>query len=421
MDECKVDITIRGRRLPGERFATGIVLFSLLACGCQGSPGSSPMAPTAPPVLPPPTIVSIEPADAAPGDPITIRGEGLSAEGAAVLFDGVPGEVLSATSTTILAVVPGVPEGERSVVVRAREVSSAPFPFRVSYRASPVIVPVILGISPASAHVGEEITITGANLASNVLFGDVRALVISGTPSEIVAVVPIVASGARTVVVQRGEEASQPFPIEILHSSPRAVSILPNPARAGLWVTIVGQNLAGVGAAVLIDGALTGGWASGAGSMIARIPELSVGSHELQVRVDGESTPALQLWIDDFDASGIYDVRSVVLQSAGSDCPAPGAERVFAMSLVDDRPRLTVRSGFWTLRGSVDSDGVISAALLADRVGPFQGFLLPYGLLRVGLEGKVTRRPGDGRFEIDATIRTVEPCAMVEHVVGPRR
>ena len=125
--------------------ALQLLCVTLLACE-PGSPGG------ANPVEPPlsadsPTIVSIEPAGAEPGDRVTIRGTHLGGDDVAVSFDGTRSEILWGTATAVLALVPDVPAGDRAVIVSTGGRSSSPF----RYRVSPRILPTILRIEPSSA------------------------------------------------------------------------------------------------------------------------------------------------------------------------------------------------------------------------------------------------------------------------------
>lgn len=392
-----------------------VIGVAVLACEEAGRSGGNPVQPPAPP-----TITSIEPADAAPGDRITIRGSHLAGEGLAVAFDGVQAQVISATSTAIHTVVPDVGQGEHEVTVTSDGRMSSPF----RYGVAAVTLPTILRIEPAGAFVGDEITIVGDFLMGPqvptpiVLVGGVATLVKIGLPSRLVVDVPVLPRGRTTAQVRSGANASAEFPFEVFHSPPVVSSVAPNPARAGLLVTIEGQYLAGPEAAVLVDGSPVAIRPSaGNTEMIATIPPVTIGTHRLQVRVEGDLAAPVPLVIDDFDGSGIYDVRSVVLSSRpAGPCPAVGSLREYTIELIDRRPDLTLRIGLGprNLNGGIDSRGRISVS--AFTCNPLLcGFDPGFRVL-----GRVDRRD-DGSYEIDATIDWGDACGVTDHATGSRR
>ncbi|PKL76189.1 MAG: hypothetical protein CVV27_11580 [Candidatus Melainabacteria bacterium HGW-Melainabacteria-1] len=119
-----------------------------------------------------PFITGIAPANIplVPGQTITISGENFSSSAISnqVLFNGLPGTVLSATPTTVLATVPvGAFSGFVSVVSDGRKGSAYPF----------VITPRLDSISPVEAGEGDLVTISGQhfstdNPAHNAVFFD---------------------------------------------------------------------------------------------------------------------------------------------------------------------------------------------------------------------------------------------------------
>lgn len=89
-------------------------------------------------------------------------------------------------------------------------------------------VPIINSISPSSAEIGDEITITGNNFGPKqgsgywVTFGGIRATVTkSWTKTKIVLLVPSGAGeGQKNVVVVAGRPVSAPYQFTILESTP---------------------------------------------------------------------------------------------------------------------------------------------------------------------------------------------------------
>ena len=404
------------------RFRVLFLLAWVSVPGCEtgGSSGGNPIEPSALP-----TIVSIEPSDAAPGDRITIRGTGLIGEGVTVTFDGVPAQLISATATALLVVVPEVPPGDHSVSVTAGGHASTTF----RYDVAPVPLPTILAIEPAEAHAWDEITITGRNflvgslsVTPSVLVGGVATPVIGiATSSRLVVNVPLLARGSTTVEIRSGAKASGEFPFEVLHSPPVVTSLTPNPVRVGLPVTIEGRHLAGPESAVLVDGSpaairpLTGNT-----QIVATTPPLTIGTHTVQVRVEGDLSTPMPLQIDDFDVTGTYDVRSVVLSSRSDVdiCPDVGTVRDYPIELLDRRPNLSVTIGLGApdLHGSVDFAGGVHAAAFGNCNPLLCGFDPAYWI-----GGQVKRRESDARFEIDATIVRNNLCLVRERVTGLRR
>ena len=399
------------------RILLPLACLFLPVCETGGSSGGNPVES----ILP--TITSIEPSKAAPGDRITIRGTGLTGEGVAVSFDGVPAQLISAITTALLVVVPDVPQGDHLVTVTADGRASTPF----RYGVAPALLPTILAIEPARAHVWDEITITGRNFRidsqarPSVLVGGVAARG-SGlaTPSRIVVRVPVLPRGSTTVQFRSDGKASGEFPFEVVHSTPVVASVTPNPARVGLLITIEGEHLAGPETVVLIDGTPSAlRPLTGTTQLVATVPTVTAGNHILQVRVEGELATPIPLEIDDFDATGTYDVRSEVLSSRSdvAGCPVSGTVREYPIELLDARPDLTmtIGQGAPVLHGSVDSAGGIHAG--AFTCNPLVcGFDPGYWV-----SGQVDRRENDARYEIDATIVRDEPCRLREHVTGVTR
>ena len=385
------------------------------ACGTGGGGQGNPVQP-----ILPPTIGSIDPANAAPGDRVTIRGANFAGN-VVVSFDGVRGQVLSASDTLVIAILPEVAAGDHSVVVSVASSSSQPF----RYRVAPARSPVITAIQPEKAHVGERVVITGMNFGGSgnpdVEFAGVGAITESFTDSRIVAFVPVLGPGATSVTV-RSRTASPEFPYEILHSPPAIVSVVSNPTRAGLWITIRGAYLAGREVSVLVDGLTAEVRRQNATTQLtARVPDVAVGEHELRVKVDGDLSAPFSLRVDDFSAAGVYQVHGVVVRTYGllPGCPLPavGEQRDVQIELFDNRPELVARIGTDTRQyvGTIDSQGRIS--LPAAQPPPIFP-PLPSG---ASIRGLVTLRASDGRLEIDVTIsRSLDFCFTEEHLTGLR-
>ena len=108
-----------------------LVCMVTLGCRTEGGGGGHPVQPQAQP-----TIASIQPSDAAPGDSVTIRGSNFEF-GVTVSFDGVPGQVVSAGDSLAVVVLPNLPPGDHSVVIGVGRASPAPVQAAVALAASP--------------------------------------------------------------------------------------------------------------------------------------------------------------------------------------------------------------------------------------------------------------------------------------------
>lgn len=380
------------------------------ACSGSGSGGD----PTGPPPVtgPAPVITAIQPAQAAPGERITIRGERfqIAPEPVSVTFWGRRATVILVTETTIEAVVPNVSAGAAPVVVTVGDRSSSPFAYQVLQ--SPV--PIITAIEPAQAAPGDQITLRGEHFGVpgepiSVTISDRQALLVSATQNTVVVVVPYVATGAARVVVSVGERSSDPFAYQVLRApAPVIENLFPDPVRADLRLTIAGRNFRTDSLEVLID-EIPVTWISVTGEAIAiRLPaRIALGTHSLRVQIGGDTTPSRPFTVDDFSVTGTYSLQATVISSS---CPEPnrqvGKVRNLSISLTDRRPELFLVGADPSLTsGTVTSDGNISAGT---RTLPS---LFPT------LFGTVTPL-----FEIDLTINhgSFLSCSWREHATGKK-
>jgi hypothetical protein len=153
-----------------------------------------------------------------------------------------------------------------------------------------------------------------------------------------------------------------------------------------------------------------------------RIPNVAVGEHVLRVEVDGDVSAPFALDVDDFSATGVYQVHAVVVRAfallSGCHLPDVGTERDVLVELHDNRPELVARitSDFLQYSGTIDSEGHISPASTPSPF-PIPPFLIPGSSIR----GTV-RRTSNGRLVIDATVTRPVPdfCSVEERLMGPR-
>jgi hypothetical protein len=106
------------------------------------------------------------------------------------------------------------------------------------------LAPVIQQFSPTAAPIGATITITGANFerVSTVRFNGFPTLFRVNSPTEIMAIVPLVATdGPISVTSSAGTGTSR----QDFHLAPRIAALLPDSGRPGTVVNIAGAGLGG--------------------------------------------------------------------------------------------------------------------------------------------------------------------------------
>lgn len=155
-------------------------------------------------------ITSIIPDIGIEGDIVTINGKNFNENihNNLVLFNDVVAEVKTATTTQLEVVVP---EGRSTVnvTVSVGKSKSTSLPFSYTVNKTTVI-----GISPASAFAGDEVTISGTFKTPTdeniVMFGDEQAQIMESSDSELRVIVPP-GSGIVDVVVSSANDASEPW------------------------------------------------------------------------------------------------------------------------------------------------------------------------------------------------------------------
>lgn len=160
-----------------------------------------------------PEVSKFSPVEGRIGARVTIIGKNFTSdmEATNVSFNGTEAEVISTSESVIVAKVPvGATSGTISVSIFGTSVNSEQN-FTVSTSHS------ISEISPNIGEAGDQVTIIGSNFGDaaedvsvkfSTVDGDVNAVVLSATPSELVVVVP---DGASTgpIKVQVGPEVIQ--------------------------------------------------------------------------------------------------------------------------------------------------------------------------------------------------------------------
>ena len=157
-------------------------------------------------VLPTPSITGLSPTSGPVGTPVTITGTNFGAiQGlSTVTFNGTPSTAV--TNWSVASIVAAVPAAAATgyVVVTVSGVPSTGMTFTV------LPTPGITSLSPASARVGDSVTITGANFGSTqgnstVTFnGTAVTTITSWSAGSIVTAVPAGASTGNVVVTVNG-------------------------------------------------------------------------------------------------------------------------------------------------------------------------------------------------------------------------
>ncbi len=179
-----------------------------------------------------PIIEQITPGDAAPGMDVTITGSGFGVGGTEqdyVSFDAAKAEVSSWADGEIVCTIPDGLEGAVEVTVTTAEGVSDAVAYTVTTSEpgpspeplpEPSTGPVIESVSPPSAWVGAEATITGSGFGAAssggfVTFGSEKAEIVSWSDTQIVCIIPTGIGGRVPVIVTVGGAASAASAITI--------------------------------------------------------------------------------------------------------------------------------------------------------------------------------------------------------------
>jgi len=164
-----------------------------------------------------PGVASIEPAEAEPGQVVTVKGKRFDrhAEGNVVWFGDRSVPALSSASGTLQATVPPMPRpGTVRVMVETRAGRSRPFSFAV-------LVPLTAtALDPAAALAGDEVVLEGTGFADGVTVtvGGTPARVLETEPSRVRFQMPA-AEGTPgkglDVIAALGNRRSRPLPLYV--------------------------------------------------------------------------------------------------------------------------------------------------------------------------------------------------------------
>ena len=140
-----------------------VVIFSLVSLASCKKDEQSPV----------PAITSINPVEGEIGAEVTIKGVNFSGNASenTVTFSSVPATIKSASSTQIVAVIPAnAVTGPVQVIVNGKTASGPTFT---------VLTPVpltIASVSPTSAAVGTDVTLTGTGFSTTVADNIVKVM-----------------------------------------------------------------------------------------------------------------------------------------------------------------------------------------------------------------------------------------------------
>lgn len=129
-----------------------------------------------------PAVISFNPQTAEPGQQVTITGQDLETTNS-VTFNGSEGEIVSTSANSVVAVVPLTATTGAIEVTTNNGINR----FRESFTVFIDGAPIVDQISPASAQVGETITLTGSlmNAVSAISVGGVQATDLQVSPNEV--------------------------------------------------------------------------------------------------------------------------------------------------------------------------------------------------------------------------------------------
>jgi len=257
---------------------------------------------------PTPSISSVEPLFAAPGQAVTLTGFRFRA-GDAISFGNYPAAVLSTTPDKHVVRVPEMPVGKASINLidpNLRLTTTGPI-FNVLEPVSPQIT----GISPASGAAGSEIVIEGRGFRAPYSFGlsDHEATLVSLAFDRAVIRVPhdISASSYPVAVLNAMHQIASVGPqFTVMANGPWIDSVTPGCATSDgmVAVTIHGGGFVGGATVTFGNNNATGISVADANTIRATAPACAVGAAKVTVKNPDGTTASLS---DGFRYVSAYD------------------------------------------------------------------------------------------------------------------
>ncbi|MBV9963320.1 MAG: hypothetical protein JO072_13835 [Parafilimonas sp.] len=282
-----------------------------------------------------PTISSVSPETAYPGDVITIKGINFTAV-SSVTFGSTPAVYTITDSTKLNITVPDVSSANQLITVSAPTGSDT-----VSFNVN--LAPVIASIDPSSAHEGDLITVNGVRFtdASSVQLGstDVTFTLLSDT--QLTFTVPVGASsGAISITTPNGTGTSS-----------TSLSILQSGLALPIYDDAITTNW---------NGWVGDGW--GGTKNYTNTSPVESGSHSVEIDYVGGYGSPMQLGGASV-AVGSYTSFKISIYGA----PGSGGKQINLGINQQDKYTITVVEGQWTdYQISLSDLGLSSSTPLTD-------------------------------------------------------
>ena len=180
-----------------------------------------------------PTITSITPNHALPGDAVVISGSNLGGSGT-VRFGTTAATTSSWTATTIVCTVPALSPGVCQVTVTVGGLTSNGLAFTVEG----TVTPVLSALVPSQGAVNSSVVLTGTDLGTSgtVFFGATTASTSSWSATAIVATVPsTLGAGPVNVTVSTGGKTSNALIFTVLGGGSPPTMSFTCPADLAKW------------------------------------------------------------------------------------------------------------------------------------------------------------------------------------------
>ncbi len=205
-----------------------------------------------------PTVTTVDPLEALPGQEVTITGTGFSGEGATVAFGGVSAAFTVRSDREITATVPSGLSGRQDISVTADGLPSSAAEFTV---ASPALVLSVTAVSP-----GDRLTVSGTFFPPEVpvdivLHSDPVTLATvttspTGAFSQTVTIPTTTTAGAHTIEVGSGAaNVTAGLTVSATAAASPAAALASTGTEASPAIS-AGAILLGLGGIVLVIGSI---------------------------------------------------------------------------------------------------------------------------------------------------------------------